>query len=139
VDKWLNPNLGDLLLSSVNNATAKALVAKMHDAGLSPKTINNYFGLVKQIVASAIDDNGEEMFPRKWNHDFIDLPVVEDQYQPCFPAPMMSAIVQNADGQEQALYALLAGTGLRIGEALGLEVRHLSQDCLTITIEQSCW
>jgi len=51
----------------------------------------------------------------------------------------MSSIVQKADGQEQALYALLAGTGLRVGEALGLEVRHLSSDCRTISVEQSCW
>jgi integrase len=51
----------------------------------------------------------------------------------------MSAIVEKAAGQEQVLYALLAGTGLRVGEALGLEVRYVSADCGTITIEQSCW
>ena len=41
--------------------------------------------------------------------------------------------------QEQVLYAQLAGTGLRIGEALGLELKHLSADCRTIKVEQSCW
>jgi integrase len=51
----------------------------------------------------------------------------------------MTAIVQKTYGPERVLYALLAGSGLRIGEALGLEVKHLSEDCLTITIEQSCW
>jgi integrase len=51
----------------------------------------------------------------------------------------MSAIVRKADGQEQVLYALLAGSGLRVGEALGLEIKHLSSDCRTITVEQSCW
>ena len=79
------------------------------------------------------------MFPRKWNHDFIDMPVVGRQHQPTFSAETMSAIVERANGQEQMLYALLAGTGLRVGEALGLEVRHISSDCKTITVEQSCW
>ena len=51
----------------------------------------------------------------------------------------MSKIVQKAEGQDKVLYALLAGTGLRAGEAFGLEVKHLSSDCQTITIEQSCW
>ncbi len=51
----------------------------------------------------------------------------------------MNAIVERASGQDQVLYALLAGTGLRVGEAFGLEVRHLSADCRTITVEQSCW
>ena len=68
VNKWLNPNLGDSPLSSVNNASVKTLVAKMHEAGLSPKSIMNYIGLVKLVVASALDNNGEQLFPRKWNH-----------------------------------------------------------------------
>jgi integrase len=33
----------------------------------------------------------------------------------------------------------LAGTGLRVGEALGLEIKHFSADCRNITVEQSCW
>lgn len=139
VNKWLNPNLGDSPLSSVNNASVKTLVAKMHEAGLSPKSIMNYIGLVKLVVASALDNNGEQLFPRKWNHEFIDLPIVNKQHQPTFATETMTAIVQKADGQEMALYALLAGTGMRIGEALGLEIKHLSTDCRAITVEQSCW
>jgi integrase len=138
-DKWLNPNLGDLLLGIINNATVKTVVAKMNEAGLSPKTISNYIGLVKLVLASAIDENGEELFPRKWNHEFLDIPLVETQHQPTFTPEQMTAIVQKATGQEQILYALLAGAGLRVGEAFGLEVKHLSSDFRTITVEQSCW
>jgi hypothetical protein len=58
IDKWLNPILGDMPLSGVGNAAAKTLVAKLHDAGLSPKIISNYFGLVKLIVGSATDRDG---------------------------------------------------------------------------------
>jgi integrase len=137
--KWLNPNLGDLPLAAVNNATLKTLVAKMHAAGLSPKSVSNYVGLVKLVVASALDKNGEQLFLRRWNHEFIDLPLVGKQHQPSFAYDTMAAIVQNADGQQRVIYALLAGTGLRIGEALGLEVKHLSSDRKTITVEQSCW
>ncbi len=48
IEKWLNPHLGDMPLSTVGNAAAKTIVAKMHGAGLSAKTIANYFGLVKR-------------------------------------------------------------------------------------------
>jgi integrase len=95
--------------------------------------------LVKLIVGSALDENGEQLFPRKWNNEFMDVPVIENQKQPTFTADTMSAIVERADGQEQVLYALLAGTGLRVGEAFGLEIKHLSPDCRTITVEQSVW
>jgi integrase len=101
--------------------------------------MTTYVNLVKLVVSSAIDDNGDELFPRKWNNEFIDLPVIENQKQPTFTAAIMSAVIEKASGQDQVLYALLAGTGLRVGEALGLEAKHLSADCRTITVEQSCW
>jgi integrase len=123
----------------VTNAAVKALVTKMHDGGLSPKTISTYIGLVKLVVGSALDDEGEPLFPRKWNADYIDMPVIRSQRQPTFTVEVMNAIVQQATGQDKVLYSLLAGTGLRAGEAFGLEVKHLSRDCRTITIEQSCW
>jgi len=62
VDKWLNPNLGDIPLSGINNATVKKLIAKMHNDGLSPKSILNYTGLVKAVVGSAKSDEGEQLF-----------------------------------------------------------------------------
>jgi integrase len=51
----------------------------------------------------------------------------------------MSSIVQNTTGQFRVLYALLAGSGLRIGEALGLEVENTSKDFRTLHIRQSVW
>lgn len=137
LNKWLNPNLGDFLLSSVNNNLVKSLVAKMHSAGLSAKSIHTYVGLIKSVVASAIDENGEQLFPRQWNHEFLDMPIIENQRQPSPTAEVMSSIIANAAEQETNLYALLAGAGLRIGEVLALEVRHFSSDFETITIEQS--
>jgi hypothetical protein len=82
IKKWLNPNLGDFPLASLNNLSVKNLIVKMHEAGLSPKSIANYVGLVKLVVASAIDNEGEELFPRKWNHDFLDMPIEENPRQP---------------------------------------------------------
>lgn len=139
LNKWLIPSLGEMPLASVSNGTVKPFVQKMSDAKLSAKSILNYFGLVKLIVASAVDKEGEEMFPRKWNHDFLDLPMVSRQHQPSFDPETMNWIVKQAGGQDRVLYALLAGTGLRVGEALGLEIKHLSKDRRAVTVEQSCW
>jgi integrase len=137
--KWLNPNIGDIPLATVNNAVMKQLIAKMAAAGLSAKTVVNYSGLVKLVVASAKSEEGEPLFPRKWDSEFIDLPIVRDQRQPKFTAETMSSIVQNTAGQYRVLYALLAGSGLRVGEALGLEVGNISKDFRTLYIRQSVW
>jgi integrase len=43
-------------------------------------------------------------------------------------------------GRYKVLFALLAGTGMRIGEALGLKLgEHVSGDFSTIKVQQSVW
>lgn len=134
---WINPVLGDMPLSSVNNLALKELVSKMSDAGFSPKTMHNYLQVVKMVVASAVNEQGEEIYPRKWNHEFIDLPQVTNQRKPTFTAEEVAKIVSAAEGQLRVLYSLLGGTGLRIGEALALEVSDVSES--TIAVRQGVW
>lgn len=51
----LNPNIGSLPLSEVNNGALKTVVAILVEAGLSPKTIDTYVGVMKTVVASAVN------------------------------------------------------------------------------------
>jgi integrase len=137
---WLYPSLGDLPLSSVNNLIARGLVAKMTKAGVSPKMVTNVIQVVKMVVASLVNENGERLHPRTWNHDFMDLPEVRDQWQPTHSTEAMKAIAAGSEGREQMLYALLGATGLRFGEAFGLEIdKHISSDFSTLHIRQKVW
>jgi hypothetical protein len=109
-----------------------------HISGLSPATIRDYSNMVKAVVASAINEDGECLFPRTWNEEG------------------MESILREATGQYRVLYALLVGARLplvfhrrrveefiagcgplRAGEALGLEIgKHISEDCRTLYIQQ---
>jgi hypothetical protein len=139
LDKWIYPFLGDALLANVHNRALKDLVDKMA-LSLAPASIRDYVNIVKSVVASAVGEDGEEIFPRKWNDTFIDAPVVDkqDQHTPSTTSEGMTKILGKATGQYRMLYALLAGCGpLRVGEALGLEVdRHISEDFRTLEIVQ---
>ena len=139
IKKWLNPHLGAAPLSSVNNPVLKELVSQMAAAQLSAKSIHNYVQVAKMVVASALNEHGEELHPRKWNHEFMDLPEVKNQHTPTFSAENVTKIVAGAEGQFRVLYALLAGSGIRIGEAAGLEVSDVSADGRTLKIRQSVW
>jgi hypothetical protein len=115
------PFLGETLLADVDNLAIKEFVN--HISGLSAATIRDYTNIVKAVVASAINGRGEPVFPRKWNEDFIDAPVVKHQRQPSTDQKGMQAILAEATGQYRVLYALLAGCGpMRAGQALGLEI-----------------
>jgi len=91
------------------------------------------------VVASALNSEGEELYPRKWNHEFVDMPIVEKgkQNTPSFSADVMSGLSKWKYARERMLFVLCGAAGLRIGEALGLEIdKHMSEDFLTLTIVQ---
>src|SRR5207244_6993164 len=77
LNNWINPNIGDCAVSDVNNGVLKRVVATMMKKGLSAKTIENYLQVPKMVVASVVDQDGNQVHPRKWNHEFIDMPIVE--------------------------------------------------------------
>jgi integrase len=131
LDKWILPNIGEKLLAEVSNGVLRELVEKMAAAGLSPQSIVNYSRVVKMVVGSAVDSEGEQIYPRKWNHDFIGMPIVrkELQHRPSITETELSAILSNAKGRYAVFFSLLAGTGLRIGEGLALKVTDLSPGC----------
>jgi integrase len=140
LNRWLYPNLGDLPLSSVNNLVVRGLVANMTKSGVSAKMVSNVIQVVKMVVASAVNENGEEVHPRTWNHEFIDLPEIKDQRQPVHSSETMKAIAAGSEGRELMLYVLLGATGLRFGEAFGLEIdKHISDDFSTLHIRQKVW
>src|SRR5207245_1013267 len=124
-------------LADVNNGTLKALVAKLSDAGLGAKTIHNIVQAMEGVVASALNENGEELYPRKWNFDFADMPVIESQHTPSMTGEEITALVARAKGQVRMLGILIAACGLRIGELSALQVNHFVENVLLV--EQTVW
>jgi integrase len=142
LNAWLLPHLGDKLLADVSNSVVRELVEKMSEAGLSPKTIVNYVQVVKLVVASAVNEEGEQIYPRKWNHDFIQLPVVrkDQQRRPTVTEADLTEILSTVRNRKYAmLFALLAGSGLRIGEALALRSVGFGPHCRVLQVRRSIW
>ena len=60
-----------------------------------------------------------------------------EQNRPSFSSDMMTGLARYRRPREQMLFVLAGAGGLRIGEALGIEIgKHLSADCSTVTVEQ---
>jgi integrase len=142
LDKWINPNIGDMPLDVVNNLAVKNLVTVMCEGGLSPKSMSNYVQVVKMVVASAVNEQGEELYPRKWKAEFIDMPVVskQEQRRPAFTGDVVTAILAETRNETYfVLFALCAAAGLRFGEVLGIDIKDISPDYFTIKIRQKAW
>jgi integrase len=139
LDNHILTVLGSQPIVEVNNASMKKLVEVLVGKGLAPKSINNICLVVKLVKASAVNENGDELYSLKWNAEFIDAPVVDarKQHTPSLTGQEITKIVASAAGWFQTFCILDAATGLRAGELLGLEIRHF--DGRSIKVEQSVW
>jgi integrase len=137
LDNHLNPLIGEMVLPHINNGTLRMLGEKLSVAGLSPATIHDIVKVMRWVKASAVDENGEQLYPTKWNYEFADIPAIGNRHTPMFTGDEIAKIIARANKQERIIYVLFAATGLRAGELFGLEVKHFNGDA--ITVAQSVW
>jgi hypothetical protein len=84
---YLNAQIGDMALASVDNPEAKSLIAKMRLAvqdarpRFGDKTIVEYFSVLQKIIKSAVDDKLRQLYPRTWDLSAICLPKVNPKNQ----------------------------------------------------------
>lgn len=113
--------------------------------------------------------NGEGIYKRTWDHEYIDLPIVdpEDQNSEAFTPQQMTEILDTAfaagvrkpKNVTYILSLIVAGLGLRIGEVLAIKVRDnigcphckalkprkcqhgttFSEDCRVLHVRQSVY
>lgn len=121
LDCRILPVLGRMDVNLVENGVARAFIADLN-TDLTPATVNAVFKVVKAVVASAVDSNGNQLYPRTWNHSFIDLPIVDKASQdtPTLTLGKLQEAVLRASGQYRTMFTLLAASGLRVGELLAL-------------------
>src|SRR6185437_2091834 len=143
---YLNGVVGSMPLASLDNPEARELIARMKTEKIADKrrfndkTMVEFFRVFRRVIASARDERLREVYPREWDLAYIGLPKVNkrEQHRPTFAAKEISFIVSNAKRLiYRTSFALLAGSGLRIGELLALEIgKHLSADCSVVYVRQ---
>ncbi len=113
----------------------------MTEAGLSPKMCNNVIQVMKMVVASAVNENGEEIHPRTWNHEFMDLPEVKNQRQPVSFQRNDDRNCSWLEGREQMLFR--PSWCIRICDSVkhsGLRSINTSRTTVsTLLIRQKVW
>lgn len=138
LEKYLMPRFGSLPIAAIDGRRVQEFISDLSRMEhkwpngvkrlLSPKTIRNIVGVLKLIV-------GEKVW-RDWELRYPENPVKD---QRCFSPDEMRRIVNAATGQWKVLFATLAGTGMRCGEAFGLHVDDLDLRNGWITIRRSVW
>src|ERR1039458_4042919 len=106
---------------------------------LSAQSIVSIVKVIKRVVASAKDDDGQRLYRPDWDNSFIGVPKVVKarQKRPFITSEIMTGLAKYAIEWVRVLFILLAASGARIGVMLGIEIdKHISPDFRTISIKQ---
>ena len=117
---------GNIPLASFGNAAMKKFVQDCARFNWSPSTLADHVLIVKLILASAVNEEGDCLHPRKWNRRFVNAPAVETSKQKrfVFTRDQIETLLREAKSeQERLFYAVSAGTGMRLGEVRSIRVR----------------
>jgi len=143
---YLNDLIGELPLATIDNPEARTVVEKMKserkengERRFSDKTIFEYFRVLRRVIASELDEQFNPIHQRKWNLVAIGLPRVNPskQRRPTLTANEMTTLLSKAEDQYQMLYFFCAVTGMRISEAVAIEIgQHIGADCSIVYVRQ---
>jgi integrase len=149
LDTWIlpadikGPLFRDLPLASIKKTVAQELIDQMVAGGLSPKSIQNYFQVVKMVISSCVNEDGEEIYPRNWKEMGLVIPKVtkKKQRRPCFTVEVMNHLANSLTikPQMRMLFILCGASGLRVGEALGIRIEKILDNGSRIIIDEKAW
>lgn len=149
LDTWILPTdingtlFRDLPLASIKKTVVQELIDQMVAGDLGPKSIQNYFQVVKMVISSCVNEDGEEICPRSWKKMGLVIPKIikKKQRRPCFTNEVMNHLANslNIKPQMRILFILCGASGLRIGEALGIRIEKVLDGGTRIIIDQKAW
>lgn len=135
----LEPSFGERPLQAIDTTAVQELVAVMHAKGLSPATIGTTVARVRQILGAARTDGYAAHVIQRGT---IRLPSASRaaRERRHITEPELQRILEASSGEQRVLWAVLGYTGVRIGEALGLEWQHvdLGEGLLRIRQAATC-
>jgi integrase len=134
---YIVPRLGKLSLEQFGVENQQTFVTRVSEKGVSRKTVLNVLGTLSSILSTAHDwgYNCQQIEIGK-----LHLPPRDARYEsPHFTVAQLRNILAMAEEPWRTLFTILAMTGLRAGEVLGLQVGDLDFVRMTLTIRRSAW
>ncbi|MFZ0521028.1 MAG: site-specific integrase [Candidatus Acidiferrales bacterium] len=129
------PAFGDCQMSEVVPLHVEQFLQTKLKAGLSPKTTRNLLGVLQGLFSLAVDNDLLTRSPIRNRHK----PTVRRIEKPIWSPIQMRDILENTPDKYRVVFQVLALTGARTGEVLGLQWKHVDLEKAQLRIEQSFW
>jgi Site-specific recombinase XerD len=140
IERYLLPRFGALTITAITEERVQEFIAELSKTKytrickggkevkklLSPKSVRNFVELLTRILGKKLCSTWELRFP--------EVPIKEQRY---LTTDEMRRVVNAATGQWKVLWAALAGTGMRISEAIGLQIQDVDLKVGSVIIRRS--
>lgn len=136
IENWIKPHFGEMPLSENNAGTVSVFMRHLRVKKLSAQYRKNIYVLLKLLfdIAAEYDYiDGSPIRPK------LHRPKVERRKRQTLTAEQGATILKHVDGRYRAAVATLAMTGIRAGELLGLQWRHVDFGRKRLVIAQAVW
>jgi integrase len=129
------PRLGGLRLTDISPLHIESLVTAKLKSGSSPKTVRNLVGILQGIFSLAVDNDLILRSPVRERHK----PHVTRREKPVWTAEQLKLIVESAPDQYRSLFQCAMLTGVRLGELLGFQWKHINFQEQKLEIKHALW
>jgi integrase len=126
VARYWRPALGTLRLDQLTTEDVRQVLAEMGERGLSPRTRQQARTILRIALGVAVEDGLLAVNPAVGKR--LSVPQVRREMQVLTGAQVGALLDGTRDEPYGALWAVLLTTGIRLGEALGLQWADLASD-----------
>lgn len=135
LDKHIYPALGGLGLTAIAPINVEELLQSKAKKGYSPKTMRNIVVLLQGIFHLAEDNDLIAKSPIRDRHK----PICRNTEKPAWSREQVRSILEEVPDAFRCLFTCIALTGVRLGELLALQWKHIDLQSKRLRIEQSLW
>jgi len=133
--KHIIPAFGKSSIAAITPLQIENFIQVKEQSGLSNRTIRNIVVILHSIFSLAVDDDVISGTPMRKRH----MPEVQEIEKPVWSVDEVKAIVGAVPEQYRTLFITVAITGLRIGELLALQWKHIDFEKRTLRVAQALW
>jgi integrase len=136
LNRYVLPWLGEKRLREMRKGEVQAWLSALSESGLSRQTVKNIWSALSSVLRSAVDWGYIEVNPAHG----VRLPARQPKAFVFLPAPeQVVEILKQLPEPSFTLMLVLVGTGLRVGEAIGLQREDIDLNRKNLTVRRDVW
>ncbi len=136
LNRYVLPWLGQTRLKDLRKGDIQAWLSALSESGLARQTVKNIWSALSSVLRTAVDWGYIEANPAHG----VRLPARQPKGVVFLPRPeQVAQILKQLPEPSYTLMLLLVGTGLRVGEAIGLRWEDIDLNRKDLTVRRDIW